>query len=101
MSGQRDQRELARYYLDRGRRAYREEHDREALVDLNRTLFLSPYEAEAHLLIGRVHLRAGRVREAIDAFKISLWSVESADAHVALAEAYLEARDRASAEAEA
>jgi tetratricopeptide (TPR) repeat protein len=101
MSGQRDQRELARYYLDRGRRAYREEHDREALADLNRTLFLSPYEAEAHLLIGRVHLRAGQVREAIDAFKISLWSVESADAHVALADAYLEAKDRASAEAEA
>ena len=49
----------------------------------------SPYEAQAHLLIGRIHLRAGRPHEAIDALKISIWSADTAAARVALAEAYL------------
>jgi tetratricopeptide (TPR) repeat protein/TolB-like protein len=92
-SGQRDQQELARFYLDRSRRLFEHEQDREAITELNRVLFLSPYEAEAHLLVGRIHLRAGRNGEAIDALKISLWSRETADAHVALAEAYLAARE--------
>jgi tetratricopeptide (TPR) repeat protein len=99
--GQRDQRELARFYLDRGRRLFEQERDRDALAELSRTLFLSPYEAEAHLLIGRIHLRGGRITEAIDALKISLWSAESADAHAVLAAAYLESKDAVSARAEA
>ncbi len=28
-------------------------------MELRRAVFLSPYEAEAHLLIGRIHLRGG------------------------------------------
>ena len=98
---QRDQRELARFYLDRGRRLFQQENDRDAVDQLNRAIFLSPYEAEAHLLVGRIHLRNNRVREAIDAFKISLWSAETAAAHVALAEAYLQNKDAAAARAEA
>jgi len=90
---QRDQQELARFYLDRARRLYEQEHDREALDELRRTLFLSPYHAEAHLLLGRIYLRGGRVREAIDALKISLWSDETAEAHAALAQAHLDASD--------
>ena len=101
MVGQRDQRELALFYLERGRRLFDREHDREAASELTRALYLAPYEAEAHLLLGRLHLRSGRLREAIDAFKISLWSEETAAAHVALAEAYLEARDQPSARLEA
>jgi tetratricopeptide (TPR) repeat protein len=101
-SGQRDQQELAQFYLDRARRLYQQESDREALNELGRALFLSPYQAEAHLLVGRIHLRGGRVREAIDALKISLWSAETAEAHAVLAEAQLEAKatDAARAEAE-
>jgi tetratricopeptide (TPR) repeat protein len=99
--GQRDQRELARFYFDRGRRLFEQERDRDALAELSRTLFLSPYEAEAHLLIGRIHLRGGRITEAIDALKISLWSAESAEAHAVLAAAYLESKDAVSARAEA
>jgi Tfp pilus assembly protein PilF len=53
------------------------------------------------LLIGRIHLRAGRPAEAIDAFKISIWSEDRAPAHVFLAEAYLKTGDTASAKAEA
>jgi tetratricopeptide (TPR) repeat protein len=98
---QRDQRELAAFHLDRGRRLFKEERDREALDELNRTLFLSPYHAEAHLVIGRIHLRGGRISEAIDALKISLWSAETAEGHAVLAKAYVEAKDPASARAEA
>ena len=93
-SGQRDQRELAQFYLDRGRRLYEQESDGDALAELNRALFLSPYLAEAHLLVGRIHLRGGHVREAIEALKISLWSAETAEAHAVLAEAYLDAQGR-------
>jgi tetratricopeptide (TPR) repeat protein len=100
-SGRRNQQELARFYLTRARGEYDRENDREALADLNRVLFLSPYQAEAQLLVGRIHLRAGRARDAIDAFKISLWSVETAEAHAALAEAYLEAKDADLARGEA
>jgi hypothetical protein len=41
---------------------FEREEDREALVELRRAVYLSPYEAEAHLLIGRIHLRGGRCR---------------------------------------
>jgi tetratricopeptide (TPR) repeat protein len=98
---QRDQRELAAFYLDRGRRLFQQERDGEAITELRRVVFLQPYEAEAHLLIGRIHLRSGRFRDAIDAFKISLWSADTADAHAALAEAYLAAREDDNARTEA
>jgi tetratricopeptide (TPR) repeat protein len=99
-SGQRDQQELARFYLDRSRRLFDHDQDSDAIAELNRVLFLSPYEAEAHLLLGRIHLRAGRNGEAMDALKISLWSRETADAHVALAEAYVAAKEPDQARAE-
>lgn len=98
---QRDQLALAKFYLDRGRRLFEMESDREAIAELNRAIYLSPYEAEAHLLLGRIHLRNSRVREAIDAFKISLWSAETAAAHAALGDAYLQMKDADAARAEA
>ena len=85
--------ELARFYLDRGRRLFQQENDRDAIVELNHAIYLSPYLADAHLLLGRIHLRNGRVHEAIDAFKIALWSAETAEAHAALGEAYRQAKD--------
>jgi Tfp pilus assembly protein PilF len=100
-SGQRDQRELARFHLEAGHRMFQEERDRDALQELNRALFLSPYEARAHLLVGRIHLRNGRVTEAIDALKISLWSEETAEAHATLASAYLAAKEHVAARVEA
>jgi tetratricopeptide (TPR) repeat protein len=98
---QRDQRELAAFYLDRGRRLFQAENDREAIAELNRAIYLSPYEAEAHLLVGRIHLRNNRGREAIDAFKISLWSAETPQGHIALGDAYLQVKDVDAARAEA
>ena len=87
------QRELVAFHLDRGRRYFERESDGDALVELRRAVYLSPYQAEAHLLIGRIHLRAGRLPEAINAFKIALWSEESAAGHAALGEAFRQARD--------
>jgi tetratricopeptide (TPR) repeat protein len=99
--GQRDQRELARFHLEAAQRMFTEDRDRDALQELNRALFLSPYEAPAHLLVGRIHLRTGRIAEAIDALKISIWSQDTADAHAVLAEAYLAAKDPGAARSEA
>ena len=63
------------------------------MAELRRAVYLSPYEAQAHLLIGRIHLRTGRLRDGVDALKISIWSRDTAAAHVALAEAYLRLKD--------
>jgi tetratricopeptide (TPR) repeat protein len=98
---QRGQRELVDFHLERGRRFYERESDRDALIELQRAIYLSPYLAEAHLLVGRLHLRAGRVAEAIEAFKIALWSQPSAEGHVALGEAHRQAKDLAAARREA
>ena len=98
---QRDQEQLATFYLDRGRRLYQRENDREAVVELNHALYISPYLAEGHLLLGRIHLRNGRVSEAIAAFKVAAWSAESAEAHALLGEAYRQAKDSVAARAEA
>jgi Tfp pilus assembly protein PilF len=99
-AGQRDQNELARFHLDAGSRAFDRGADQEAVVELRRALYLSPYLADAHTLLARIYLRAGRVDEAIEALKIALWSDETAATHVLLAEAYLQADDHASARAE-
>jgi tetratricopeptide (TPR) repeat protein len=100
-TGQRDQAELATFYLDRGRRLYQQEMDRDAIVELNRAVYLSPYLAEAQLLLGRIYLRGGRTHDAIDTLKISLWSAETADAHAVLGEAYRQNKDLDLARAEA
>jgi tetratricopeptide (TPR) repeat protein len=97
----RDQSELAAFHLDRGRRCFEREDDRSALTELQRAIYLSPYQAEAHLLLGRLHLRAGRTKEAIDALKISLWSEETPAAHVVLGEAFLQMKDLEAARKEA
>jgi tetratricopeptide (TPR) repeat protein len=98
---QRSNEELARFYLERGQRLFQQENDRDAIVELSHAIYLSPYLADAHLLLGRTLLRTGRVRDAIDAFKIVLWSAETSDAHVALGEAYRQAQDPVAARAEA
>lgn len=99
-AGQRDHDALATFHLDAGRRAYQREADREAIQELRRALYLSPYLAEAHLLLGRLYLRGGRAEEAVEALKIALWSDETVPTHLALAAAYLEVQDTASARIE-
>ncbi len=97
---QRDQRELAAFHLDTGRRLFQAERDVEAIAELRRTIYLSPYDREAHLLLGRLYLRDARMRDAIDELKISIWSDDQIDAHLALADAYSQAKDVSAARAE-
>lgn len=90
---QREQREVAAFHLERGRRFSERSEDRDAIAELRRSLYLSPYQADAHLLLGRIYLRNGRVADAIVALTISVWSQDTAEARVALAGAYLAAAD--------
>jgi tetratricopeptide (TPR) repeat protein len=87
-AGQRDQRQLASFHLDVARRAFESERDAEAISALQRAVYLSPYDHEAHLLLGRAYLRSGRLQDAVDALKISIWSADTVSARLALAEAY-------------
>ena len=97
---QRDQREGARFHLEAGRRAYQAERDSEAIAALRRAVYLAPYDSTAHMLLGRAYLRSGRVEEAIDEFKIAIWSEDTIAAHLALAGAYVQARDYPAARTE-
>jgi tetratricopeptide (TPR) repeat protein len=91
---QRDQKETAAYHLARGRTLVDARKDREAIEELRRAIYLAPYEDEPHLLLGRVYHRTGRTAEAIDEFKVALWSRETAAAHIALGAALLDAGER-------
>lgn len=90
---QKDTQAVARYHLERGQRLFAQQQDRDAADEVNRSLYLLPYQAEAHLLRGRLYLRMGRTREAIEALTISLWCQESAAAHAVLGEVYLHAKN--------
>ena len=94
---ERNQRELAAFHLDAARRAYADGRDPEAIRDVQRALYLTPYDADALLLLGRAQARSGLLHDAINAMKIAIWSAESATAHVALGEVLLRARDAAGA----
>jgi tetratricopeptide (TPR) repeat protein len=86
----RDAAEHASFYLERARRLYDEDRDHEALAEVRRALYLSPYDGEALLLLARLHLRAGRPRDAADYARMSLWSAESAGARAVLGLVLLE-----------
>jgi Flp pilus assembly protein TadD len=100
-SAQREQQELAVFHLDRGRRFYESEHDRDALIELRKAVYLAPYAAEPHLLMGRVLLRTGQIKEAIDALRIAVFSQDTAPGRLTLAEALLQSEDKAGAKIEA
>ena len=100
-SAQREQQQLSAFHLERGRRFYESEHDRDALIELRKAIYLSPYAAEPHLWLGRVLLRTGQTKDAVDALRIAVWSQDSAIGRLALAEALLQSEDEAGARAEA
>jgi tetratricopeptide (TPR) repeat protein len=98
---QRDQQQTAAFQLDQARRLIGEQKDREAAVALRRAIYLTPYEDEPHILLGRLHQRAGRLAEAIDEFKVAIWCRETATSRIALGMAFLEAGDKEAARREA
>jgi tetratricopeptide (TPR) repeat protein len=87
-AGQREQRQVAAFHLEAARRAHESERDTAAISELQRAVYLSPYDHEAHLLLGRIYLRGGRLSDAINALKISIWSSDTDAARLILAEAY-------------
>jgi tetratricopeptide (TPR) repeat protein/TolB-like protein len=97
---QRDQREEAVFHVESGRRLFQAERDAEAIAELRRAIYLSPYEREAHLLLGRLYLRGGQVADAIDELKISIWSDDRVDARLALADAYIQSKNADAARSE-
>jgi tetratricopeptide (TPR) repeat protein len=100
-ASQRQQQETAAFYLERGRALIAEHRDREAMDELKRAIYLSPYEDAPHLLLGRLHQRGGHLPEAIDEFKIAIWCRDSSAARVSLGGALLESGDRDGARREA
>ena len=86
---QQDHQQLARFHFDCGLRLEEQQQDRDAITEFRRSLYLSPYDAQTHLALGRAPVRSGRLRDAIESLKISLWSAESLDARLLLAEALL------------
>ena len=100
-SAQREQKQLAAFHLERGRRLFEHEQNRDALAELRKAIYLAPYEAEPHVLLGRIYLRTGRPREAIDELRVALWSRESPEARLALADALLQVGDPIAARTEA
>ncbi|MEW6320020.1 MAG: tetratricopeptide repeat protein [Acidobacteriota bacterium] len=99
-SGQRELGELAAFHLDVARRAFEREAFGEAEQALRRALFLSPYLADAHLLLGQALLRQQRPAAAVQVLTIAVWSEPTVAAHLALAEAHLRLDDVAAARAE-
>ena len=99
--GKRDHAETASYYLEEGRRLAGADHDRDAIVALERAVYLSPYDDEPHLLLGRLFAKSGRSGDAMDEFKVAIWCKETAAARLGLASAYLDAGDAVSARREA
>ncbi|MEJ7709269.1 MAG: tetratricopeptide repeat protein [Pyrinomonadaceae bacterium] len=84
--------------LAKVRELYREGRDDEALPELRRVLVIEPMNAEAYLLIGRIHQRGGNLDEAIGALKTAVfWDGKLIDAHILLGRIFLERGDRAMA----
>jgi tetratricopeptide (TPR) repeat protein len=97
---QKDQRDLAAFHADRGRWLFEQRQDAAAIDELKQSLYLLPYQADVHLLLGRIYLKTGRRAEAAEALTISLWSAESSAAHALLGEVYLAAKDLTRARAQ-
>lgn len=98
---QREQQELAAFHVARGRRLFEQDDDRAAIGELRRAIYLRPYDDEPHLLLGRIYQRGGRLREAVDEFRIAVWCRDSSIARVRLGEALLDSGDREAARLEA
>lgn len=86
---QQDYQQLARFHYDRAMRLADQQQDREAIGEFRKSLYLSPYDPQTHLALGRVLVRSGRLRDAIESLKISLWSAESLEARLLLSESLL------------
>jgi Flp pilus assembly protein TadD len=93
--------ETATFYLEQGRSLAGAGRDREAVAALQRAVYLSPYDDEPHVILGRLYARGGRPSDATDEFKVAIWCRETPAARLGLARAYLDAGDAVAARREA
>jgi Flp pilus assembly protein TadD len=98
---QRDQAATGQFHLANARGLLADGRDRDAIAELRRAIYLSPYEEEPHRLLGGIHQRAGRLSEAVEAYTVALWCRETAAGRVALGAALLESGQREAAQREA
>jgi tetratricopeptide (TPR) repeat protein len=96
----RDQKETAEFYLARAKAAADDNRDREAIANLQRSIYLAPYQDEPHLLLGRLYEQAGRLSEAIDELKVALWCRETVAARIALGRVFVASGDKDAARKE-
>lgn len=94
---QQEYQQLARFHFDRGVRLADQQQDREAASEFRKSIYLAPYAPETHLALGRVLVRSGRLRDAVESLTISLWSAESVEARILLADALLSLGETAAA----
>jgi tetratricopeptide (TPR) repeat protein len=84
--------------LVKARELYAAGRDDEALPELRRVLTIEPMNAEAYLLIGRIHQRAGNQEAAISVLKTAIfWDAKLIDAHILLGRIFMERGDRGEA----
>jgi Tfp pilus assembly protein PilF len=93
--------ETATFYLDQGRTLAAAGRDREAVAALQHAIYLSPYDDEPHLILGRLYARGGRSSDATDEFKVAIWCRETPAARLGLSRAYLDVGDAVAARREA
>lgn len=89
MVGAAEQEQTATFYLDRGKRLADEMRDREAIDELRRAIYVSPYLDRPHILLGRIYQRTGRLTDAAEEYALALWCQETAEAHAAMAGVHL------------
>lgn len=97
----REQEQTATFYLERGQRLMDESRDREAIDELRRAVYVSPYFDTPHIVLGRIYQRNGRLDDAVEELTLALWCQETAEAHAVLAGVQLQQGKRDAARASA
>ncbi len=78
--------EVIGFHLERGRILCEKQMWTEAVGELRKVLYLDPYDGNARYLLARAYLGTGDLEHALIEAKMSLWSKESAAAHMLLAQ---------------
>ncbi|MEP6924534.1 MAG: tetratricopeptide repeat protein [Pyrinomonadaceae bacterium] len=80
--------------LQKARELYQAGRDDEALSELRQFLVKDSMNAEAYLLIGKIHLRRGDTEAAVSNLKTAIfWKNDLIEGHIALAKIFLERGD--------
>ena len=75
-----------REHLERARAHRAAGRREEAVAELQRAVYLSPYSVEARLELARLHREAGEMEKAEGEARLAVWTADSSQAHLLLAE---------------